>query len=138
MPQSEPLALRDALAPLGDSLIVAGNRPTLKVHLHTGKPGDVQTAAARYGTLTRLKIEDMAHQHRLLVVDAVPQAFSVAVVVPGAGFERIARELGAGATIPVPRGANPSVEDLVLGAQRDADHARVPARERPEPCACSA
>jgi hypothetical protein len=108
-------ALRDLLAPLGDSLIVAGSAPAIKVHVHTARPGDVQTLAAKNGTLTRLKIEDMAHQHNLLVVDAAPGAFSIAVVVPGAGFERIAREMGADVTIAVPRGANPSVEDLLVG-----------------------
>jgi uncharacterized protein len=113
--KSEAQALRDVLAPLGDSLIVAGSRPLLKVHLHTARPGDVQTAAAKYGTLSRLKIEDMAKQHRLLLVDAAPQAFSVVAVVPGAGFERIARELGADVTVPMPRGANPSVEELLIG-----------------------
>jgi DAK2 domain fusion protein YloV len=108
-------ALRDALAPLGDSLIVAGGSPAIKVHLHTARPADVQTLAAKHGTLTRLKIEDMARQHNLLVVDATPQAFGIAAVVPGAGFDRIARELGADVTIPVARGANPSVEDLLVG-----------------------
>jgi DAK2 domain fusion protein YloV len=111
----EAHALRDVLAPHGDSLIVAGSAPLLKVHVHTGRPGDVQTLAAKHGTLTRLKIEDMAQQHRLLVVDVAPQAFAVAAVVPGAGFERIARELGADVTIPVARSANPSVADLLLG-----------------------
>jgi uncharacterized protein len=111
----EAHALRDLLARHGDSLIVAGARPTLKVHVHTGRPEDVQSLAAANGTLTRLKIEDMARQHQLLVVDVAPQAFSVAAVVPGAGFERIARELGADVTIAMPRGANPSVEDLLVG-----------------------
>jgi DAK2 domain fusion protein YloV len=111
----EPPALRDLLASFGDSLIVAGARPTIKIHLHTGRPDDVQAATAGHGTLTRLKVEDMARQHRLLVVEPAAQAFAVAVVVPGPGFDRIARELGADVTIPVPHGANPSVEDLLLG-----------------------
>jgi DAK2 domain fusion protein YloV len=107
--------LRDQLAPLGDSLIVAGAAPTMNVHLHTAAPGDVQALAGKYGTLTRLKIEDMAQQHQLLVVDAPAAPFAVAAVVPGAGFDRIARELGADVTIPAFRGANPSVEDLLVG-----------------------
>jgi DAK2 domain fusion protein YloV len=107
--------LRDQLAEVGDSLIVAGAAPTIKVHVHTAAPGDVQTLAARHGTVTRLKIEDMAQQHRLLVVEAPRVPFAIAAVVPGAGFDRIARELGADVTIPTHRGANPSVEDLVVG-----------------------
>ena len=111
----EAHALRDVLQPHGDSLIVAGSAPTLKVHLHTAHPDQVQAIARRHGTLGRLKIEDMARQHHVLVVDVPPQAYAVAAVVPGPGFERIARELGAEVTIPAARGANPSVEELLIG-----------------------
>jgi DAK2 domain fusion protein YloV len=115
--------LRDQLEPLGDSLIVAGAQPTIKVHLHTALPGDVQTLAGKHGTVTRLKIEDMAKQHQLLVVDRPAAPFAIAAVVPGAGFDRIARELGADVTIPAHRGANPSVEDLIVGINATlADH----------------
>jgi DAK2 domain fusion protein YloV len=108
-------SLRDELARLGDSLIVAGAAPTIKVHLHTAVPGDVQALAATHGTVTRLKIENMAKQHQLLVVDPPSAPFAVATVVPGAGFDRIARELGADVVIPAFRGANPSVEELLVG-----------------------
>jgi hypothetical protein len=111
----EAHALRDVLAPHGDSLIVASSAPTLKVHLHTARPDDVQAVARRYGALGRLKIEDMVRQHHVLVVDVPQQAYAVAAVVPGPGFERIARELGADVTIPLPRRVNPSVEELLIG-----------------------
>jgi DAK2 domain fusion protein YloV len=107
--------LRDLLARHGDSLLVAGEAPTLKVHIHTGEPDAVRALAARHGSVTRWKREDMAEQHNLLVVDAPEKAIGIAVVVHGAGFDRIARELGADVTIPVPDGANPSVEDLLIG-----------------------
>jgi DAK2 domain fusion protein YloV len=111
----EAHALRDLLAPHGDSLIVAGSAPTLKVHVHTARPVDVQSLAGRHGTLARLKVEDMARQHHVLVVEVPAKPFAIAAVVPGPGFERIARELGADVTIPLPDGANPSVEDLLIG-----------------------
>lgn len=107
-------ALRELLDPFGDSLIVAGDVPTLKVHVHTARPDDVRAAASAHGTLTRLKVEDMERQHRLLVVEPETAAFAVAAVVPGPGFAQIARELGADATIAVPRNANPSVRDLLV------------------------
>lgn len=107
--------LRDQLAPKGESLIVVGTLPTIKVHIHTGNPDEVKALAAKYGTLTRIKVENMEEQHHVLI-DAPPgKAFSVAAVVPGAGFEAIARELGADVTIPVFGGANPSVRDLLVG-----------------------
>jgi uncharacterized protein len=109
-------ALRALLEPFGDALIVAGAQPTLKVHVHTGRPEAVQAAAAPHGALTRLKVEDMARQHRLLVVeDAAPSGFGVVAVVPGPGFARIARELGADETVLMPAGANPSVAELLVG-----------------------
>jgi uncharacterized protein len=111
----EARPLREELARHGDSLLVVGGVPTLKVHIHAAEPETVKAIAARYGTVTRWKREDMAEQHNLLVVDAPAKAVGIAAVVPGAGFDRIARELGADVTIPVPNGANPSVRDLLIG-----------------------
>ena len=107
--------LRDELERHGDSLLVVGGAPTIKVHIHCAEPDTVKAIAAKHGTVTRWKREDMAEQHNLLVVDAPAKAIGIAAVVPGAGFDRIARELGAEVTIPVPAGANPSVRDLLVG-----------------------
>ncbi|HEV3085733.1 MAG TPA: DAK2 domain-containing protein [Candidatus Elarobacter sp.] len=107
--------LRDQLERHGDSLLVIGAIPTIKVHIHCADPETVKSIAARHGTVTRWKREDMAEQHNLLVVDAPKKAVGVTAVVPGAGFDRIARELGAEVTIAVPDGANPSVRDLLVG-----------------------
>jgi DAK2 domain fusion protein YloV len=107
--------VRELLQCKGESLIVAGAAPTIKVHLHTNDPDGVFALAAGVGTLTRRKVEDMEQQHNLLVVEAPPKPFSIVAVVPGAGFDRIAKELGAEVTIPIPAGANPSVRDLLVG-----------------------
>jgi DAK2 domain fusion protein YloV len=106
-------ALRDLLATRGDSLLVAGAAPLLKVHIHTGDPGEVQRVAAAHGRLTREKIEDMERQHSLLVVDRPQKPFSIVAVVPGEGFAQIARELGAEVAV-VAFDANPSVRELLL------------------------
>lgn len=104
--------LRDLLRARGDSLIVAGEAPTIKVHLHTDDPDAVKSAAGKHGDLTRLKVDNMEQQHNVLVVDRPQTPYSVAFVVPGAGFDQIARELGAEVTLLAP--GNPSVRDLVL------------------------
>ncbi|MGP6157335.1 MAG: DAK2 domain-containing protein [Vulcanimicrobiaceae bacterium] len=110
----EPHALRELLAAKGDSLLVIGSSPVLKVHIHTDDPGGVLAIAAEHGTLTREKVDDMARQHQLLVVDRPQKAFSIVAVVPGEGFAQIARELGAEGTI-LAYEHNPSVGELVLG-----------------------
>ncbi len=107
--------LRELLECKGDSFIVAGAAPTLKVHLHTNDPEGVFMLVAGAGTLTRRKVEDMEQQHNLLVVEAPAKPFSIVAVVPGAGFSRIAKDLGAEVTIPIRAGANPSVRDLLVG-----------------------
>jgi dihydroxyacetone kinase-like predicted kinase len=107
--------LRELLQGKGDSLIVAGAAPTIKVHLHTNDPEAVFALAAAVGTLTRRKVEDMEQQHNLLVVEAPAKPFSIVAVVPGAGFDRIAKELGAEVTIPISASAHPSIRDLLVG-----------------------
>lgn len=106
-----PLDLREALQALGDSLIVAGDAPALKVHIHTDHPDGVQTAAGRCGNVTRLKIDDMERQHNVLI-DAVTPPYSIVAVVPGLGFERIVRELGV--EQPLVTQKNPSVKEFLL------------------------
>ena len=107
-----PLELREALQPLGDSLIVAGEMPTLKVHVHTADPQAVAYLAGARGHLTRIKVDNMEQQHNVLVVEAPAPPYSIVAVVPGSGFERIVRELGV--EVPLVAQKNPSVRDLLL------------------------
>ena len=107
--------LRELLEKQGDSLLVIGGLPTIKVHLHTAEPEAVKAVAASHGTVTRWKVEDMAQQHHLLVVDDAAPPFGIASVVAGAGFERIVRKLGAEVAIRARAAANPSVEELLIG-----------------------
>lgn len=106
--------LRDLLAPHGDSLLVVGAMPTLRVHIHCSQPDAVKRLAAEHGRLTREKIDDMERQHHLLVVEQPAKPFSIVAVVPGVGFAQIVRELGAENAI-VALDANPTVRELVIG-----------------------
>jgi hypothetical protein len=106
--------LRDMLAERGDSLLVVGSKPTLKVHIHTSDPSAVKALAAGFGRLTREKVEDMERQHNVLIVGTPVKPFSVVAVVSGKGFADIARELGAEVAI-VAKDTNPSVRELVVG-----------------------
>jgi uncharacterized protein len=108
--------LRHLLESRGESLLVIGAPPTIKVHVHTDDPERVQEIAGRHGRLTRVKVDNMERQHELLVVDAPLVAHSIVAVVPGPGFERIVRELGAEVTVSGER--NPSVRDLLLAVNK--------------------
>ncbi|MGA8535343.1 MAG: DAK2 domain-containing protein [Candidatus Tumulicola sp.] len=108
--------LRRLLEPRGESLLVIGDAPTIKVHIHTDNPEKVQDAAGRHGTLTRVKVDNMERQHTLLVVDKPERSHSIVALVPGDGFERIVRELGA--EVVVSNAKNPSVRDLLLAVNK--------------------
>jgi uncharacterized protein len=113
----EAHTLKNILIEHGDSLLVAGNPPLLRVHIHTDAPHTVQSVVNAHGTLDKLKVDDMEQQHRVLVVEPPKRAFSFVAIVPGTGFERIARELGADETLLARDGA-PSVSEILLAVRK--------------------
>lgn len=108
--------LREQLRTRGDSLIVAGAEPTIKVHIHTDNPDAVKSLITKCGEVTRWKVDNMEQQHQLLVVERPAAARSIVAIVPGPGFERIAKELGADVTVA--GAVNPSVRDIVLAINK--------------------
>lgn len=59
----EPESIRREVADLGDSLIVAGNRKKLRLHLHTDRPADLIERLARRGDVMQQKVDDMREQY---------------------------------------------------------------------------
>ncbi|HEY8497951.1 MAG TPA: DAK2 domain-containing protein, partial [Limnochordales bacterium] len=57
-------ALREALGPLGDSLLVVGEPDLVKVHVHTNHPGQALEAALQWGELLAISINNMQEQNR--------------------------------------------------------------------------
>ena len=48
------------------SLVVAGSRHRLRIHVHTDSPGEVFLAASAFGAIRQQKADDMSRQHGLL------------------------------------------------------------------------
>jgi uncharacterized protein len=111
-----PRDLRHLLEPCGDSLLVVGEEPTLRVHVHTDDPSWAEELAAKHGTVSKLKVDDMERQHQLLLVDKPKSVRSIAALVPGGGFARIVRELGAEVVLAGEK--NPSVRELLLSVTK--------------------
>ncbi len=59
-------AVKAALADLGDSLVVAGNDTTVRIHIHTDKPQDVFFRLREFGTIVEQKVDDMKKQHEIV------------------------------------------------------------------------
>ena len=110
--------LRSRLMTQGDSLIVAGGEGTIRVHLHTDFPQKVADAMREIGEVSKLKIDNMEEQHNVLVVDREAKPRGIVAVVPGEGFGKIAKELGADVTVLGGATMNPSVKDLLVAVNK--------------------
>ena len=54
--------LREALAPIGSSLVVAGLQHKVRIHVHVNEPAEVFRIAARFGRVSNEKADDMLRQ----------------------------------------------------------------------------
>jgi dihydroxyacetone kinase-like predicted kinase len=84
------------------------------VHIHTDYPAKVVEIARDYGDVSRTKVDNMEEQHNVLVVDREHKPTGMVCVVPGDGFAKICKELGADVTVSGGRTMNPSVKDLLV------------------------
>jgi uncharacterized protein len=57
--------LKRKLAPLGDSLVVAGHGQAVRVHIHTDQPDVVFQTLEEYGTIAEQKVDDMLKQYEV-------------------------------------------------------------------------
>ena len=109
-----------ALEAIGDSVLVVGDRSTLKVHIHTDDPEQAIAVFAGAGTVSRLDVADMRAQvaerdTRLHAGHAAPAARSGALaVVSGPGLRDLFASLGAHVLDGGPT-LNPSTHELLAG-----------------------
>lgn len=111
----------------GDSVIVVGDESTIKVHVHTFRPGEVISYASSKGILHDIKIDNMQDQHREYLVmgedaKAAPTAeemsgIAVVAVVSGPGLQRVFNSLGASAIVPGGQTMNPSTQELLQAVE---------------------
>ena len=134
------------LESIGDSLVVVSDEDVVKVHVHTNDPGLAIQRALSYGSLSRMKIDNMREEHQeKLIRDAEKVAAEQAeaakkkkeqeapkeprksvgfiAVSIGEGMNSIFRELGVDYIIEGGQTMNPSTEDMLTAIdQVNADH----------------
>ena len=118
------------LESIGDSIVVVSDDDIVKVHVHTNDPGLAIQRALTYGSLTKMKIDNMREEHEeRLIKDAEKVAaqmekeeakkpaprkevgfISVSV---GEGVNEIFKELGVDYIIEGGQTMNPSTEDFL-------------------------
>jgi DAK2 domain fusion protein YloV len=106
------------LEQIGDSVLVVGDRATLKVHVHTDDPERATAIFAEHGSVSHLDVADM-HQQVLeraerLAAEPAAQVSGVLAVVSGDGMADLFRSVGA---MPLDGGPtlNPSTYELLAG-----------------------
>ncbi|MCD8224491.1 MAG: DAK2 domain-containing protein [Clostridiales bacterium] len=57
------------LASIGDSIVVVSDSGVVKVHVHTNDPGLAIQRALAYGSLSRMKIDNMREEHHERVIE---------------------------------------------------------------------
>ena len=58
---------RQEISQYGDSLLVISDEEMVKVHIHSEQPGNVLNYGQQYGSLIKMKIENMREQHTAIV-----------------------------------------------------------------------
>ena len=120
----DEMKFREELDPMGDSLLVISDDEVAKVHIHTETPGEVLNAGQKYGTLLKIKVDNMREQHSAIVNDkdsasAAPTKkqekipYAVVTIAMGEGVAKLMKSIGASYVIEGGQTMNPSTEDIV-------------------------
>ncbi len=120
--------LKAFLETIGDCVVAVDDDDIIKVHVHTDHPGNAIEEGLKYGSLIKLKIDNMRYQHENKASDAkfakekniIPAApekeFGFAVTASGNGIEEMFREIGADVVIKGGQTMNPSTDDIIKAA----------------------
>lgn len=127
--EEEEHGFKAYLEELGDSIVVVADEDVVKVHVHTDHPGQAIEKALTYGSLSRLKIDNMREEHQeRLIKDseklaaqqkaeseqkAAKKPFGFIAVSVGEGLTEIFKGIGADYLIEGGQTMNPSTEDIL-------------------------
>ncbi|WP_159722165.1 DAK2 domain-containing protein [Enterococcus sp. CSURQ0835] len=116
---------RNYLNDLGDSLLVVNDDEIVKVHVHTEHPGEVMNYGQKFGSLVKVKVDNMRLQHETIVEhDQEVAAFegttskekipyAVIAIAAGSGVQELFKSLGVSYVISGGQTMNPSTEDIL-------------------------
>ncbi|MBQ2283247.1 MAG: DAK2 domain-containing protein [Agathobacter sp.] len=138
MSDKEELEYKGFLESIGDSIVVVADDEIVKTHVHTNDPGLAIQKALTFGSLSRIKIDNMREEHQeKLIKDAAKVAEQqkaeeaekpVAPAEPakemgfisvsiGEGMNEIFKGLGVDYIIEGGQTMNPSTEDMLTAIE---------------------
>ena len=128
--QKEENSFKGFLESIGDSIVCVADEDMVKVHVHTNHPGQAIERALTFGSLSRMKIDNMREEHEeKLIKEAAKlaaeqsaekkkaeeprkEAGFIAVSI-GEGLNEIFRDLNVDYIIEGGQTMNPSTEDML-------------------------
>lgn len=128
MTDREELEFKAFLESIGDSIVVVADDEVTKTHVHTNDPGLAIQRALTYGSLSKIKIDNMREEHEEKLLKEAEQQAALAAsekkeeprkemgfvaVSIGAGMNDIFRGLGVDYIIEGGQTMNPSTEDML-------------------------
>lgn len=140
--QKDEDELKKYLGSIGDSLVVVSDDEIVKIHVHTNHPGLAFEKGLTYGSLSRMKVDNMREEHEERVIqdserlakeqaaqaDAAEEAgerraYGFITVSCGDGLSEIFKGIGADYLIEGGQTMNPSTEDMLNAIKKvNADH----------------
>ncbi|MFW3454703.1 DAK2 domain-containing protein [Aerococcus viridans] len=115
---------RNHLDGIGDSLLVVSDDEIVKVHVHTETPGEVMNYGQKFGSLVKIKVDNMRLQHDDIIdgkgatqsesTPAVERTnLAIIAVAAGEGIENLFKDMGVKSIISGGQTMNPSTNDIL-------------------------
>ncbi|MFW3480823.1 DAK2 domain-containing protein [Aerococcus urinaeequi] len=115
---------RNHLDSIGDSLLVVSDDEIVKVHVHTETPGEVMNYGQKFGSLVKIKVDNMRLQHDDILdgkgsnqAESVPTVertnLAIIAVAAGEGIENLFKDMGVKSIISGGQTMNPSTNDIL-------------------------
>ena len=115
---------RNHLDGIGDSLLVVSDDEIVKVHVHTETPGEVMNYGQKFGSLVKIKVDNMRLQHDDILdgkgstqTESAPAVertnLAIIAVAAGEGIENLFKDLGVKSIISGGQTMNPSTNDIL-------------------------
>ena len=116
----DPDKLRLKLKRKGQSLVVAGDESTVRIHIHTYEPGKILNYIGSLGTMHEISIRNMDEQHKEFLEMQREKApavdIAIVAVVSGDGLTEVFKSLGA-VVVLGGQTMNPSTKDLLQAVE---------------------
>lgn len=120
---------RNHLDGIGDSLLVVSDDEIVKVHVHTETPGEVMNYGQKFGSLVKIKVDNMRLQHDDILdgkgasqSDSTPVVertnLAIIAVAAGEGIENLFKDMGVKSIISGGQTMNPSTNDILDAINR--------------------